>query len=127
MTICETIGRIEQVSIVKISGPLMCDTFSEVKEYLVDSMTNSGIVIAKMKDVGHIDAPGIGMMIGLHKQALRDQRKILYVEPSNYVGKIIKLTETYRQMRFYYALDKMFEFNTELLPLKQQIEEAYGR
>ena len=83
--------------LVVIRGPLESASAPDVRAVLHEAVDRgTGDLVVDMRDVDHIDATGLGLLVGAHRRAQRADRRIVLRAVPPRVQRLLMVTRLHR-------------------------------
>lgn len=82
---------------LSLAGRLSASTVAEVREALLEALaTGHGDLVVDLSGVELLDATGLGVLVGVHRRALREDRRLVLRDVPDRIDRLLVATKLHR-------------------------------
>lgn len=82
---------------LSLRGRLSASTVTEVREALLDALADGeGDLVVDLSGIELLDATGLGALVGVHRRALREDRRLVLRDVPERIDRLLVATKLHR-------------------------------
>ena len=92
-------------SVVSLAGRLSSPSVADVRDVLTDALEHGeGDLVVDLSGVELLDASGLGVLVGTHRRALREERRLVLRDVPERIDRLLAVTRLHRVLTIEHSV-----------------------